>query len=208
VPVVTAPSAELDGHISPDGAFAARISPDGSWVAHMQRGADRVDVLQARNLQTGETRVVSRTVPLPIRSGRFPIDWAAQRVTWAPAGALLYFVEESSGQQAIARVDLSAPSSPAAVLLRTPRESGQTRSAGDVHPFIQAIDACKEGLRSRDREVRKAAIMALDKYIHGGTLPELSITKSGSDCNHPLPHGRRLLRARSDHDVSRSLRHQ
>jgi hypothetical protein len=58
------------------------------------------------------------------------------------------------------------------------------REAGDVHPFIQAIEACKDGLRSRDREVRKAAIMALDKYIHGGKLPELSITKSGGDCNN------------------------
>jgi Tol biopolymer transport system component len=86
--------------------FAPRLSPDGTWVAYLQRGADSGRfTLQARNLQTGQTRSISATVPLVSMSFGFPVDWSEQKVTWA--GPLLVFVEARQDGQRITGVDLS-----------------------------------------------------------------------------------------------------
>jgi hypothetical protein len=121
---LSAPTAVADG-------FAPRISPDGAWIAYLQRTADpRRNVLAARNVQTGETRSISSTVPLSIRSGPLPADWAAQKVAWGRDG-FLYYIEAPPGRQQIARANPSSSSPPETVVPASPRVLQDLRLSTD-----------------------------------------------------------------------------
>lgn len=110
-----------DGALEPqtiaDG-FGARLSTDGRWVAFYQRIPDRQHLrLIARNLATGESRVLSNECVLPTMSAAsLPVDFVEQNVTWSTAGATLYFVVAGNKGHEIQFADLAASVPPSTLL--------------------------------------------------------------------------------------------
>jgi serine/threonine protein kinase len=100
--------------------FAARLSADGRWVAYYQRIEDRRHLrLLAKNLVTGESRVLSERCVLPSMTAlSLPVDFIEQNVAWSPTGARLYFVIATDEGREIQYEDLSGPPTPS-TLVRT-----------------------------------------------------------------------------------------
>jgi Tol biopolymer transport system component len=74
--------------------FAPRLSPDGSRLAYMQGGADQLNTLFVKHLQSGETVTVSTTTP-QLAYFEPLAEWMDQNLAWNASGTTLYFVDRS-----------------------------------------------------------------------------------------------------------------
>ena len=93
--------------------FAARLSPDGTWVAYFQRRPEPTEMtLQAKNLSTGESRLIWNTCPLAAHSSQPPVDWLEQLAAWRPDSVDLLFVGGRDKRQFIGRTSVRSSAAP------------------------------------------------------------------------------------------------
>ncbi len=197
-------TATLPGGLSPaeqlqsigDG-FGARLSPDATWIAYLQRSADPTRmILQARNIRTGEQRLVWEQCPPVALSSSLPVDWAQQHLAWSPLGAELFFVGTRDNAPFIGRAALGSAATSDVVVLTARTEIWDIHPSADgtqlayliQTPKVKGATANGDSFELRAHDLRTGQ----DTLILQQTRPGLMMLRGWTSASSLLLIGARL----------------